>query len=92
MMNQRAIVGSTELYKGTLDGLIKVRGQVGTSVSWEAWPGLSTTLTGSGEIIQQWHSVPSVRQERAQSHFPEHPPSLQGHNLGHDAVSWVQRL
>ena len=25
MMNQRAIVGSTELYKGTLDGLVKVR-------------------------------------------------------------------
>lgn len=25
MMNQRAIVGSTELYRGTLDGLVKVR-------------------------------------------------------------------
>lgn len=36
MMNQRAIVGSTELYKGTLDGLIKVRGQLGTSLSWGA--------------------------------------------------------
>lgn len=36
MMNQRAIVGSTELYKGTLDGLVKVRGEVGTPLSWEA--------------------------------------------------------
>lgn len=25
MMNQRAIVGNMELYKGTLDGLVKVR-------------------------------------------------------------------
>ncbi|XP_042709284.2 brain mitochondrial carrier protein 1 isoform X3 [Chrysemys picta bellii] len=28
MMNQRAIVGSVELYKGTLDGLVKVRSQI----------------------------------------------------------------
>lgn len=36
MMNQRAIVGSTELYKGTLDGLVKVRGQLATSLAREA--------------------------------------------------------
>lgn len=33
MMNQRAIVGSTELYRGTLDGLVKVR--VGTALEDE---------------------------------------------------------
>lgn len=35
MMNQRAIVGSTELYKGTLDGLVKVRAQPARALAWE---------------------------------------------------------
>lgn len=35
MMNQRAIVGSTELYKGTLDGLVKVRAQLARALAWE---------------------------------------------------------
>lgn len=38
MMNQRAIVGSTELYKGTLDGLVKVRRRErGHILSSEPW-------------------------------------------------------
>lgn len=53
MMNQRAIVGSTELYKGTLDGLVKVRGQQGHIPVLGGWAGLSITLIGSRESLQQ---------------------------------------
>lgn len=70
MMNQRAIVGCTELYKGTLDGLVKVRrremghilpsGARGTAMS-------SLLLQRQGCVS----SRVSHRQRKASGCFPE---------------------
>ncbi|KAF4795356.1 Brain carrier protein 1 [Turdus rufiventris] len=59
MMNQRAIVGSTELYKGTLDGLVKTWKSEGFFALYKGfWP--NWLRLGPWNIIHQGKGSPKV--------------------------------